>query len=145
MFPQLKSVVAINNVSKTNGATATGTIDTLGYDWATIDVIATTADAVTNKPTVIKLQESDDTNASNFADIAAAVGGGGSGWTVPAALTSGNNNYKFNVDCRARKRYLQVVFTPPTTQIVTAVANLGRGEQAPVTAAKAGALALVEF
>jgi hypothetical protein len=54
------------------------------------------------------------------------------------------NNYKFNVDCRARKRYLQPVYSPQTTQTVTVLANLGRGEQAPVTAAKANAMTLVE-
>jgi hypothetical protein len=63
--------VAVNAVSKTNGATASGIIDTLGYDWATIDIIATTADVVSNKPTVCKLQEADDTNATSFADITA--------------------------------------------------------------------------
>ncbi len=143
MLPQLKTIVAINAVSKTNGATASGIIDTLGYDWATIDVIATTADVVSNSPTVCKLQEADVTNASSFADITA--------FATPimpnantAATATLQNNFKFNVDCRARKRYLQAVYSPQTTQTVTVVANLGRGEQAPVTAAKANAMTLVE-
>lgn len=144
MLPQLKTIVAVNAVSKTNGATASGIIDTLGFDWATIDVIAATADVVSNKPTVLKLQESDDTNATNFADITA--------FATPAAIPNANtaatavlqNNYKFNVDCRVRKRYLQPVYSPQTTQVVTIIANLGRAEQAPVTAAKANAMTLVE-
>jgi hypothetical protein len=143
MLPQLKTIVAVNAVSKTNGATASGIIDTLGYDWCTVDVIATTADVVSNKPTVCKLQEADDTNATSFADITAFATP-----TVPSANTAATavlqNNYKFNVDCRARKRYLQAVYSPQTTQTVTVVANLGRGEQAPVTAAKANAMTLVE-
>jgi hypothetical protein len=106
MTPQLKTIVAVNAVSKTNGATASGIIDTLGYDWATIDIIATTADVVSNKPTVCKLQEADDTNATSFADITAFATP-----TIPNANTAATavlqNNYKFNVDCRARKRYLQ--------------------------------------
>jgi len=143
MTPQLKTIVAINAVSKTNGATATGIIDTLGYDFASIDVVATTADVVSNTPTVCKLQEADVTNATSFADITAFATP-----TMPNANTAATatlqNNFKFNVDCRARKRYLQVVYTPQTTQTVTAIANLGRGEQAPVTAAKANAMTLVE-
>ena len=143
MTPQLKTIVAINAVSKTNGATASGIIDTLGYDWATIDVIATTADVVSNKPTVCKLQEADDTNATSFADISAFATP-----TIPNANTAATavlqNNFKFNVDCRERKRYLQVVYSPQTTQTVSAIANLGRGEQAPTTAAKANAMPPVE-
>lgn len=146
MTPQLKTVVAVNATSVTNGATASGIIDTLGYDWATIDVIATTADVVSNAPTVLKLQEADVTNSSSFADIVGFRGG--TDFTIPNANTAATatlqNNYKFNVDCRARKRYLKAFYSPQTTQTVTVVANLGRGEQAPVTAAKANAMTLAE-
>ena len=144
MLPQLKTIVAVNAVSKTNGATASGIIDTLGYDFCTIDIIATTADVVSNKPTVIKLQEADDTNSTSFADITAFA----TPATIPNANTAATavlqNNYKMNVDCRARKRYLQPVYSPQTTQTVTIVANLGRGEQSPVTAAKANSMTLQE-
>lgn len=149
MFPQLATRVAINAVSKTNGATATGIIDTLMPDgtgkaqWATVDVLAGTADVVSNKPTVCKLQESDDTNATNFADIAAFTTP-----TIPNANTAATavlqNNYKFNVDLRGRKRYLQVVYSPQTTQVISAIANLGRAPQAPYNATKANAMVLVE-
>lgn len=144
MTPQLKQVIAIAPVSITAGATSSGNIDTLGYDWATIDVIATTSNTPSNKPTVLKLSESDDTVSSNFADVTAFVGGGTGGFTIPSADSSVANGHKFNVDLRARKRYLKVTLSPQTTQVVAAVANLGRGEQAPVSASKAGVLALVE-
>ena len=146
MFPHLKTIVAVNAIAATNTATAAGIIDTLGYDFATIDVIATTANVVTNAPSVLKLQEADVTNATSFADIVGFRGG--TDFTIPNANTAATavvqNNYKFNVDCRARKRYLQVVYSPQTTQTVTVIANLGRGEQAPVTAAKANAMTLAE-
>jgi uncharacterized protein (DUF1778 family) len=146
MWPQLKTIVPVNGVSKTNGATASGIIDTLGYDWLTVDVIATTADVVSNKPTVVKLQEADDTNSTSFADITGTRGG--TDFTIPNANTAATavvqNNYKFNVDCRTRKRYIQAVYSPQTTQTVTVVGNLGRGENAPVTAAKANAMTLAE-
>jgi hypothetical protein len=141
--PQLKTIVAVNAVSKTNGATASGIIDTLGYDWATIDIIATTADVVSNKPTVCKLQEADDTNSTSFADITAFATP-----TIPNANTAATavlqNNYKFNVDCRRASVTCRRSYSPQTTQTVTVIANLGRGEQAPVTAAKANAMTLVE-
>lgn len=143
MTPQLKAIVAVNAVSATAGATASGIIDTLGYDWLTLDVIATAADVITNTPSVIKLQEADVTAASSFADIAAFATP-----TLPSANTVATavlqNNFKFNVDCRPRKRYLQVVYSPRVAQTVTAIANLGRGEIAPTTAAKANAMVLLE-
>lgn len=146
MYAQQKAVVAVNCVSATAGATVTSSnIDLLGYDQATIDVTMTTADNVTNSPTVLKIQESDDTNASNFADITEAVGGGVGGFTIGNVVTSGVNNWKFNVDARKRKRYLRTLHSPRTTQIACVVANLSKAEQAPITAAKANALALVEF
>jgi len=148
MLPQTKVVVdgGMLAVSKTNGATATGVVDTLGFDWATIDIIAATADVVSNKPSVLKIQESDDTVASNFADITGLRGG--TDFTIPNANTAATavvqNVYKFNVDLRGRKRYLRGVYSPQTTQTVTLVANLGKGEQAPISAAKANAMTLAE-
>lgn len=144
MFPQLKTIMAISPISKTNGATATGTIDTLGADFVTIDVHTTTADTTTNKLTVLKISESDTTDATNFSDITALVGGGASGFTIPNPVTSGDNLHKFNIDARGRKRYLKVTVTPPTTQTITAIANLAANEQAPITASKAGVNVLVE-
>jgi hypothetical protein len=98
---------AVNAVSKTNGATASGLIDTLGYDWCTIDIIAATADVVSNKPTVLKLQEADTPTRPTFVDI---TGVRPRVDFIPNANTAATavlqNNYKFNVDCRARKRYL---------------------------------------
>lgn len=153
MLPQFKTIVAVNAVSKTNGATATGVIDTLGYDWATIDIIAATQDVVSNVPTVLKLQECDTTVATSFADVVGFRGGTAVTTSVDFVINAtGNtaatavlqNNYKFNVDCRTRKRYLQAVVSPATTQVITILANLGRGEQSPVTAGKTNAMNLVE-
>jgi hypothetical protein len=152
MLPQLKQAVAINAVSATNGQTVTSSvIDTLGFDWATIDLIATTQSASTQagSPTTLKLQEADVTAATSFVDIVGARGASATAtnvdFLVPIGVTAGNNAYKFNVDCRARKRYLSVVVTPTTTETFSAIVNLGRGEQAPVTAAKAGVLSLIEI
>lgn len=135
MRPSLLSNVVINDTGVTNGETATGNIDTLGYDWLTLDVFMSTSNDTTNNPSVLKLTESDDTVVTNFAAITKFTGDNASGFTIPAAVTSGNWLFKFNVDCRGRKRYLKLSVTPVTTQQVTAIANLGVGDEAPATTA----------
>jgi hypothetical protein len=150
-LPELKAAVAINAVSATNAGTVTSSvIDVMGYDFATIDIWATTQSASTQagSPSVLKLQEADNTSATSFVDVVGFRGGSATAtnvdFVVPIGVTSGINNYKFNVDCRARKRYLSVVVSPTTSQTFYATANLGRGEASPSTAARAGVLALVE-
>jgi len=142
MLPQTKQVIVISQASTTNGATASGNIDTLGFDYATIDVITSTSNAVSNNPSVLKLSESDDTVVTNFADVSGFVGD--TDFTIPASVTSGNWGVKLNVDCRARKRYLKLSLTPLTTQTITAIANLARGDEAPVSTTTANVKALVE-
>jgi hypothetical protein len=151
MLPQLKQGAATLATSITNGATFTSSnIDLLGVDFATIDVFATTQSASTQagSPSVLKLQECDTTVASNFVDIVGFRGGSAAAtnvdFVVGIGVTSGINSYKFNVDTRGRKRYINVVASPTTTQSFSIAANLGRAEQSPSTATKAGVLNLVE-
>lgn len=141
---QQKQIIVISQASTTNAATASGNIDRLGFDFLTLDVLIATSDDTTNNPTVLKLAESDDTVVSNFADITEFVGDGTGGFTIPAAVTSGNNTLKFNVDCRKRKRYLKLSISPLTTQVITAIANLSRGDEAPDDITSANVLGLVE-
>jgi len=142
MNPLRKCVLAINQLSTTNGATTTGVIDTLGYDFAEIDVAATSSNNVTNNPSVLKLSESDD--ATTYTDVSGFVGD--TDFTIPNVYTNTASdwNVKFSVDCRPRKRYMKVSVTPITTQIFTAIANLHKGDEGPTTAAEAGVDALVE-
>ena len=142
MNPLRKCVLAINQLSTTNGATTTGVIDTLGYDFAEIDVIATSSNNVTNNPSVLKLSESDD--ATTYTDVSGFVGD--TDFTIPAVYTNTASDWKvkFSVDCRPRKRYLKVSVTPITTQILTAIANLHKGDEGPNSATDASVDALVE-
>lgn len=144
MFRPTKQVIVISQSSTTNGATASGNIDCLGYDFATIDVITSTSDAVTNNPAALKLSEADDTNTASFSDITAFVGDGAGGFTIPNSVTSGNWGVKFNVDLRHRKRYIKVSVSPLTTQVITAIANLGNAEVSPVNTTDVDVKALVE-
>jgi hypothetical protein len=146
MMPQPKVVFALDETSTTAAATATARFDCLGYDALTIMVRAGTANVVSNKPTVLKLQEADTTDATNLVNISGFVGG--TDFTIPNANTAATatlqNDYQFNVDCRARKRYIVVSISPATTQLIKAVGFLSRGENSPVNASKANAMTLVE-
>lgn len=137
--------------SATNAGTFTSSnIDLLGVDYVTIDISATTQSASTQagSPSVLKIQESDTTVVTNFADVVGFRGGSAAATNVDFVVgigkTTGINAYKFNVDARARKRYLNVVASPTTTQTFQVTANGFRSEQSPSTAAKAGVLNLVE-
>jgi len=145
MNPVRKTVLAINQLSVTNAGTASGNIDTLGYDFVEIDVIATSSNAATNNPSVLKLSESDDTVVTNFANVSGAVGD--TDFTIPNAYTNTASDFKvkFSVDCRPRKRYLKVSISPVTTQSFTAIANLHKGDEGPDSATDAGVNVLVEL
>jgi hypothetical protein len=153
MLPQAKLLLdsVTGTMSATNGATATSAnIDTLGIDYLTIDISATTQLASTQvgSPSVLKIQESDTTIASTFTDVVGFRGGSAAAtnvdFIVGVGKTTGVNAYKLNVDGRTRKRYLNVVISPTTTQTFQVTANGFRAEQSPVTAVKAGVLSLIE-
>lgn len=141
MVPAHKNVIAITPVSTTNGGTATGEmIDTKGWDYVNIAIVAGTANVVSNTLSVLKIEEGDTT--SSVATFSGAVSG--TDYTIATnAYTSsanGQNVWSFNVDTRARKRYLRVSASPQTTMVIGGVATLSRGEAAPTTSAQAGAL-----
>jgi hypothetical protein len=133
----LEYAVVIKQQAATNAATLTSdNIDVMGYDYCSIVIHGTTSDNATNNPSVLKVQESATTDSTNFADVAALVGDGASGFTIPSSPTA-TTSAPFailNVDTRYRKRYLRVVISPTTTQTFSAVALLGRAAQTPVGA-----------
>jgi hypothetical protein len=127
-------------------------IDTLDVDFLTIDVSATTQAASTQagSPSLLKLQESETTIASSFVDVVGFRGGSATGsvtdFVIGIGKTSGQNAYKLNVNCVSgmRKRYLNVVASPTTTQTFHVTANGFNCWQVPNTAAKAAVLSLIE-
>ena len=137
--------IAINQASTTNAATASGYVDTLGSDFCTIDVITTTSNNTTNNPSVLKITEGDTTVISSASAIAIFEGDNTtSGWTIPAAVTSGDWGVKYNIDLRGRKRYLFVSVSPVTTQTITAIGNLLSNEEAAINTTRANVKALIE-
>jgi len=123
-------------------ATHSHEIDTLGYKYASIDVIFSpfTASNV-SLASVLKVGEADTAGATP-ADIAPLVGGGASGFTIAATGASTGANVggiaRFNVDLRGRKRYLTVTVSPSTTVAVVTSARLSKGENHASTASEAG-------
>ena len=126
---------AKSTASVAASATFTHEIDTLGFEFATIDVAfspftATTATAAS----VLKIQQS-DASGSGQANVSGFVGG--TDFTVGAGATTGfNSGYtaRFNLDLRGKKRYLTVSTSPGNTVAVSSVARLGRANQAPTDA-----------
>ena len=145
----LRPVLVFVDTSTTAAATTTGYVDTLDtntnnkYEFCQFAYREATVNVVSNKPTVLKIQESDDTVVSNAVNIVALTGGTATSATVgfvitAPANTSVTNMTVFNIDCRSRKRYLHFSVSPATTQIVGCTAVLGRGKNSPVTATAAG-------
>ena len=119
----MRMVALISPVSKTVGATATGTVDTDGYDHATILTILDTA--ATN-PTALVLGEGTVTNS--FTDLAEFIGDDGGGFTIPATDTDNPQVVRMEVDLIQVKRYLQLDVTAGATQVISAVAILSKGQ-----------------
>ena len=135
--------VAIKPQSVTSGATASGYVDCLGYHEAAVDVALDSQSSTTSNPSVLKIMESDDTVASNFAAITAFTGDGVGGFTIPAASGTAPTIVRLNVDLRKRKRYLKVFVSPDgATQLIGAVVTLGKAANS--TAARASMSAVVD-
>lgn len=144
MKPAMKQSILFHGTSTTNGATTTGAIDCLGFDHLSVDLIANTADVVSNKFQTCKLSHSDTTDATNYSDLTKFVAGGVGGFTLANANTSAAYGVKMNVNLAGVKRYVKLSVSPRTTQVLSAIANLQIGEQSPVVAADAGVNTLVE-
>ena len=85
----------------------TANLDCAGADYATIEIVLG-AELNTNSTNVaVRLLESDNTTASNFATFNSAFNRTLDNTTAMVAA--------FNVDLKARKRYLRIEVTPDTT------------------------------
>lgn len=128
--------VAIKPQSVTSGATASGFVDTLGYDEAAVDVVLDSQASTTSNPSVLKLMQSDITDATGFANITGFVGDATDGFVIPPAGTA-VTVVRLNVDMRARKRYLRVDVSPDgATQLLGAVVTLGKANNSNVARAE---------
>lgn len=138
-----KVVASVPTAAVGATSTATLTIDTLGYDSASIAVMRA-GNASTVFANVLKVSEGDTT--SSYSDVTALVGGGTGGFDIPAASsdTDTTNIVKIDVDCKAKGRYLKVTYTPGVSATVGIVARLSRAEVSPASATDANVAALVK-
>jgi hypothetical protein len=135
--------VVANLESAAVGATATATltIDTIGYDHASVTVLRA-SNASTVFANVVKVEESDDN--SSYSNVTALVGGGVGGFSIPAVTSTALTSVlKLDIDTKAKKRYLKVSYTPGATANVAMVARLGRAEESPVSNSDAGVIGRV--
>ena len=143
---QAAGEILVTPVSITNGGTASGVIDTLGYDEIWVTVTQGTSNTASNNLSVCTFSEGTSTNLTEATDITALVGDGAGGFTIPNANTANPQVYLFHIDKRngPRERYIHLELSPVTTQILGATALKLRGKEAPVNATDAGVALLVE-
>lgn len=108
-----KSVILVAPIEGTTNGVS-GAVDTLGWDYLSVDFILDTAAATANVVDTCKLGESQD--ATNYTDIVAFTGGTATstsvGFVLPtAADTSDPETYRMNVDLRGRERYIKASLT----------------------------------
>jgi hypothetical protein len=147
MLPDTKTVIMKLDDAAASGASVIGTIDTLGYDYLEVDVIAGSASAAEVAVAALHFGETDDTAAHSDVetdmDLIPAFTGGAAvsptvGFVLPARSSTVTNLYRFNMDLRGRKRYIGCHFEPLTT-ITEGVAIIGRLSRAHVGPAMATA------
>jgi hypothetical protein len=138
-----KSAAAGKGAVYTSSQTATLTLDTLGYAYASIDVIAGPAASTSSVFQTLTLTES-DASTGTYSTVS-----GFSGDLKPAAYagqtaTDAMTVSRLDVDLRGKKRYLRVVASPNTDTVIVVSARLGRGEAGPVDATGKGVKVSVE-
>ena len=136
-----KTVVTLLGTGVTNGATVTARVDTLGFKRASVDLILGTANVVSNNPSVLLLKDGDTTAYTSGTTIQT----GDTDFTIADSDTTNPNVYRFDVDCRGRRRYLFVGVSPTTTQEAVLVARLARGEDAPTSTTDLGVVNVVRI
>jgi hypothetical protein len=135
-----QNVKVVASVPASVGSSAvTLTIDSLGYDYASVTVLRA-SNASTVFASVLKIEESDDN--SSYSNVTGLVGG--TDFTIPAVSdTASAAIVKLDVDTKARKRYLKVTATPAVSVNTVVAARLSRGD-APTTASEAGCIGWVK-
>ena len=139
---ETKIVNAVDpDVIKDNAAFGTTVIDTLGWEHATVYAYLGDTDIAM---AALKMTEC-ATSGGSYTDITGLVYGtstgiGGSTSTLPSA-TDDNTFVAFDIDLKARQRYLKLAATAGDGTLgtyLTAFAVLSRGHDVPVTAAERG-------
>ena len=135
-----QNVKVVASVPASVGSSAvTLTIDSLGYDYASVTVLRA-GNASTVFASVLKVEESDDNSA--YSNVTGLVGG--TDFTIPAVSdTASAAIVKLDVDTKARKRYLKVSYTPGASATVAITGRLSRAAETPASVSDANVLSWV--
>jgi hypothetical protein len=142
----MNHVAATKSVSKAetavlSSATHSLEIDTMGFEYASIDVLFspfTAASPPTTAATVLRVAHS-DTSGSGQSNVSGFVAG--TDFTVAAGVTATaavGYSHRFDIDLRGKRRYLTVYATPASTCGVITSCRLGKGEVGPMDATGKG-------
>lgn len=142
----MNHVAATKSVSKAEtsvalNATHSLEIDTLGFEFASIDVLFspfTSASGPTTAANVLRVAQS-DTAGSGQTNISGFVSG--TDFTVAAGVTATAGvgyAHRFDIDLRGKRRYLTVYATPASTCGVITTCRLAKGEAGPTGATAKG-------
>jgi len=127
---------------KDNDSFTAAALDTKGWGYCEIACVLQNLPA---NMAALKVQESDDD--STYADVTGLVVGtstdiDGNTSALPLAASDDDTIRLFQIDLRARKRYLKLIATAGdgsgTASELTAVARLSRGEVVPITGSGMG-------
>lgn len=150
MLPTSEKVVqAISPVSVNGAGFVSNVIDTLGFDHCTFDAAF---GAIGAAVAALKVQESDaitnSTTLNGGADVVGLrVGTDTNDDGTASALPVGgdaNKTWRFEIDLRGRKRYLQIQCTAGAgATLLAALARLRQGENEPTSASQKGVNAVL--
>lgn len=141
-FPALTRSVSKAEASVLSNATHSLEIDTIGFEFASIDVLFTpftAANPPTTAATVLRVAHSDTTGTAAQTNISGLVSG--TDFTVAAGVTATAGvgySHRFDIDLRGKRRFLTVYATPASTAGIITSCRLGKGEAGPSTAAEKG-------
>jgi uncharacterized protein YdbL (DUF1318 family) len=131
-----KTVVGSVAASASN-TTALLRLDTLGFDYASVDVVyaATPAAGTASAAAQTLTLKQSDAATTGYDTI--------TGYPTVAAPTAAASSsvasvVRLDVDMRGKKRYIEIASSPNTNATVTIVARLGKGEVHPTAAAGKG-------
>lgn len=144
MQPEFKTVPIFEGLTMTSAGTVFDAVDTKGFDFLAIDLVAGTGAAASTAVTTLQLCEA-DTDPTAYTDgtpitqfVGAAAVSTSAGFVLPALSSTKQNVYRFNIDLRGRKRYIGLNFAPEKQTVgVSATALLFKPEAAPAMATAA--------
>lgn len=145
LYAAQNRTVASEPLSYTSGATASVVIDrgaAPGGPFEELKIVANLGRVTTstNQPITMKLQESDVTNSTTFADISGSTQTS----NVTAGVTTGNQLVEWDLTTvGVRKRYIQPVIVTGGTQVIAIQADLARAHISPFNAADKNVAALI--